>query len=183
MMTPLQSRTKMRAATVHVLPDVLGAGLDLVFVGTAAGARSAADRAYYAHPGNRFWRTLHETGMTPRRFSPPEFGGLPALGIGLTDLCKTQSGSDHAITDFDVAGLRRKLARFRPRAIAFTSKKGGALWFGRPTGAIATGLQPEQYPDLPAIFVLPSPSGAAAGHWNPAPWHALGAWLRAVRES
>jgi TDG/mug DNA glycosylase family protein len=176
------SKGDMPDGPVCVLPDVLGPGLDLVFVGTAAGARSAAVGAYYAHPGNRFWRILHETGMTPRRFRPDEFPELPALGIGLTDLCKTQSGRDHAITGFDVAGLKRKLARVRPRGFAFTSKKGGALWFGRPTQKIVTGLQPQCGPS-PAIFVLPSPSGAAAGHWDDAPWHKLAAWLKAQRRN
>ena len=42
----------------HILPDVLQPGLALVFCGTAAGKRSAAERAYYAHPGNMFWRAL-----------------------------------------------------------------------------------------------------------------------------
>ena len=58
------------------LPDVLRPDLDVVFVGTAAGRRSAAVGAYYAHPGNRFWKTLHSTGLTPRLFAPDEFREL-----------------------------------------------------------------------------------------------------------
>ena len=46
----------------HILPDVLASGLKVWFVGTAAGPKSAAVGAYYAHGANRFWRTLHEAG-------------------------------------------------------------------------------------------------------------------------
>ena len=57
------------------LPDQLQPHLRLVFVGTAAGQRSADMGHYYAGPGNRFWRTLHEVGITPRRYEPHEFPG------------------------------------------------------------------------------------------------------------
>ena len=44
----------------HTLPDILQPNLKVVFCGTAAGDASAKKRAYYAGPGNRFWKTLHE---------------------------------------------------------------------------------------------------------------------------
>src|SRR2546427_10087333 len=51
----------------HKLPDLLAPSLRVVFVGTAAGRESAA-KCYYAGRGNRFWRTLHEVGLTPRLY-------------------------------------------------------------------------------------------------------------------
>jgi double-stranded uracil-DNA glycosylase len=77
------------------LCDLLRPGLAVVFCGTAAGEVSAARGAYYAGPGNRFWRTLFETGLTPRQLKPEEF--TPAYGIGLTDVAKSVSGSDASI--------------------------------------------------------------------------------------
>src|SRR3954464_11234255 len=77
-----------------VLPDVLVPGLKLVFCGTAPSPTSAARGAYYAGPGNRFWDILAETGLTPRRLAPEEYGLLPQFGIGLTDIVKSQSGVD-----------------------------------------------------------------------------------------
>ncbi|MDE0408815.1 MAG: mismatch-specific DNA-glycosylase, partial [Alphaproteobacteria bacterium] len=71
-----------------VLPDILPPGLDLAVCGAAAGRRSAEVGAYYAGSGNRFWRILHETGLTPRLLGPEEFRLLPEFGIGLTDLAK-----------------------------------------------------------------------------------------------
>ncbi len=73
----------------HRLPDQLRPNLRLVFVGTAASTRSAELGHDYAHPGNRFWRAIHEAGITPRRYRLGEFALLIALGIGFTDFCKT----------------------------------------------------------------------------------------------
>ena len=81
-------------APAHVLPDLLRPGLRVVICGSAAGAVSAARGAYYAGPGNKFWRILAEVGLTPRRLEPGEFREVLNFGIGLTDLVKTHSGSD-----------------------------------------------------------------------------------------
>jgi TDG/mug DNA glycosylase family protein len=79
------------------LPDQLQDQLRLVFVGTAAGQRSADTGHYYAGPGNRFWRTIHEVGITPHRYGPREFPALLKLGIGVTDLCKLGAGKAVAL--------------------------------------------------------------------------------------
>lgn len=163
----------------HILPDRLAPGLRLWFVGTAAGPMSAALGAYYAHPGNRFWRALHETGVTPRLFAPHEFPLLLEMGVGLTDFCKTDWGVDARIAReaFDVDGFRRKVARLKPKALAFTSKTSASLWLGKSTGRISIGRQ--EMHEGPAVFVLPSPSGLATSYWSLAPWQDAAAFLKA----
>ena len=69
------------------------------------------------------------------------------------------------------------MRRYRPRTIAFTSKKAASLFYGRPTKAVALGRQPPQE-DFPAIFVLASPSGAASGYWSMQPWQELADLVR-----
>src|SRR5882672_9978757 len=76
-------RSEPPMSDAHILPDLLVPGLTLVFCGTAPSSVSAARRAYYAGPGNRFWSILAETGLTPRRLEPEEYGLLPQFGIGL----------------------------------------------------------------------------------------------------
>src|ERR1700730_9317863 len=163
-----------RAPALEKLPDQLQPHLRLVFVGTAAGQRSADLGHYYAHPGNRFWRTLHEVGITPCRYAPHEFPDLLSLGIGFTDLCKLGAGMDHQALAYpiDIPAFRDKMRRYRPKTIAFTSKKAASLFYGRPTKAIALGRQPP-LEDFPIVFVLASPSGAASGHGSVLPWHEL----------
>jgi TDG/mug DNA glycosylase family protein len=169
---------EMTDRDLHRLPDQLRTGLRLVFVGTAASTRSASVGHYYAHPGNRFWRALHEAGITPRRYRPDEFAGLLALGIGFTDLSKSGAGMDHEIErrSFDVAGFRSKIETYRPKTIAFTSKKAASLFYNKPTNAIALGQQ-APLSGFPDVFVLSSPSGAASGSWTLQPWREVADWI------
>jgi double-stranded uracil-DNA glycosylase len=163
---------------VEKLPDQLQENLRLVFVGTAASTRSADVGHYYAHPGNRFWRTIHEVGLTPRLYAPREFPALLELGIGFTDLCKSGAGMDHQALAFpvDIPAFREKMHRYRPKTIAFTSKKAASLFYAIPTKTLALGRQPSSE-GFPEIFVLASPSGAATRHWTVQPWQELADWI------
>lgn len=156
-----------------ILPDVLRPGLRLVFCGTAAGKRSAQEGAYYAHPGNMFWRALFQAGLTPRLLLPQEFPLLPEFGIGLTDLAKRHVGNDDALPKdaFDVPALLAKIERYAPALLAFTSKHGARAVLGND---ITYGLQDRAFGST-KVFVLPSPSGQARGHWDLAHWIALAA--------
>jgi TDG/mug DNA glycosylase family protein len=163
----------------YVLPDLLRPGLRLVFCGTAPSAASMARLAYYAGPGNRFWPILAETGLTPRRLAPEEYGLLPQFGIGLTDIAKTAAGNDSAIpaSAYDAIDLARRIRAVRPALLAFTGKNAAARFLGRPTGQIGYGPGPA-VEDFPPLFVLPSTSGAARGSWDARWWHALASQLK-----
>ena len=166
--------------TAHILPDILEPGLSVVFCGSAAGAVSAAKGAYYAGPGNGFWRILAETRLTPRELTPEEFRTLPRYGIGLTDMAKTVSGSDASLPRAadDPAGLTEKIGRYAPAALAFVGKRAAQVWFRDQSGktALDYGRQGETI-GAAAIFVLPSTSGAARRYWDTAPWYELAGFL------
>ena len=157
----------------HV-PDLLRPSLKLVFCGTALGRISAERQAYYAHPGNFFWRTLYAIGLTPERLEPKDYARLLDYGIGLTDLSKSHFGNDAELPKdaFDTAALRGKIERFQPGILAFTSKTGAAAFLGRQTGMIALGFQPETV-GATRICVLPSPSGQARIFWDQQAWQEL----------
>jgi TDG/mug DNA glycosylase family protein len=158
---------------VPILPDVLRPGLALVVCGTAAGTASARAGAYYAGPGNAFWLTLHEVGLTPELLAPAEFERLPKFGIGLTDVSKVRHGSDAEVgrRHFDLAGLERRIAAAAPAHLAFNGKNAGRTALGRP---VDYGRQPERFGGA-ATWVLPSTSGAARGFWDLEPWRQLAA--------
>ena len=162
--------------TTSVLPDLLSPNLDIVFCGTAVSTASARRRAYYAGPGNAFWPTLYKVGLTPRLFSPEEYRDLIHYRLGLTDLAKSVSGADSSLSarHFDCARLRRTVLKYRPGILAFTSKRAAREFVGNPVGY---GVLSEKIGKT-ALFVLPSPSGAARRHWSVAPWREL-ARLRA----
>jgi double-stranded uracil-DNA glycosylase len=156
----------------QVLPDLLAPDLKLVLIGTAASAASAEAQAYYAHPGNFFWPTLHKTGLTPRRFLPAEFPKLLALGIGLTDIAKSATGSDAQIPDdaWDAQAVLDKIGKYKPRYVGFTSKTAAASTLGLKK--VDYGLFPQGLGET-GLFVLPSPSGRARGYWDDTWWTAL----------
>ncbi len=159
-----------------ILPDVLAPGLRIVFCGTAAGNVSAARGCYYAHPQNKFWRTLEAVGLTPYRLDPPDFAMAPRWGIGLTDIAKSLSGMDKQLP---VGALGRepcrtmaaKIAAARPNILAFTSLTAGRRYLGRDA---AFGEQPETI-GATRIWLLPSPSPAANWNWEEGWWRALAA--------
>jgi len=164
----------MPTPSKHVLPDRLRPGLKLVFCGTAAGRQSALQKAYYAHGQNKFWKTLHEVGLTPHQFLPHDYEKLWELGIGLTDIAKYTYGMDHqlprdALGPEAVAALEARIRKVKPAILAFTSLNGGRKVMG--AGAVA-GEQPERLGET-RVFILPSPSPLAANHWDIKPWRAL----------
>lgn len=177
-MTP--TRLHSPATDAPILPDVLRPGLRIVFCGTAAGKRSAAEGAYYAHPGNQFWRALRQAGLTPRLLSPGEFPLLPQFGIGLTDLAKRHVGNDNELPAdaFDVPGLLAKIDHYRPGILAFTSKNAARAVLGPK---LSYGIQ-ERLLGTTRMFVLPSPSGQARGHWSLTPWQMLSKDIKPMRE-
>jgi TDG/mug DNA glycosylase family protein len=165
---------------MSVLPDLLQPGLDLVFCGTAASAKSAEVGAYYAGPGNRFWLTLFEIGLTPHLLEPADFPELLAYGIGLTDIAKHHSGNDSDLTNqaFDADSLRQKIIHFTPRLLAFNGKRAAQeflqikqLQYGQQSVMI----------EKTNLFVLPSTSGAARKFWDVAYWHELSALVNNLR--
>lgn len=162
-----------------VLRDLLREQLQVVLCGTAAGTTSAAERAYYAHRQNKFWKILHETGLTPERLAPHQYRELLQYRIGLTDLVKAGAGMDRAtlpqLTAADRARLNDSILAFRPEFLAFTSKTAGERFFGGKRGY---GAQAERIGDT-RIWILPSTSGAANGSWRPEIWHRFAEEVRA----
>lgn len=164
----------------HV-PDILAEGLDVVFCGTALGRASAQAKAYYANPGNFFWKALHGVGLTPVLLKPSEYPRVLEFGIGLTDLCKTAYGQDVELPEdaFDYDALREKIHTYQPRFLAFTSKTGASGFMGHETTlSLPYGEQEERVGET-RIFILPSPSGQARRFWSITPWQQL---ARAIKQ-
>ena len=164
----------------ELIPDVLTDGLRVVFCGSALGDVSWERRAYYANPGNRFWQTLAEVGLTPRRLTAEEYPRLIDWGIGLTDLVKTDHGQDAHIfdghVDLDEARrlLREKVLGWQPRVLAFTSRTVAAQFLERRA---MPGRQQECF-GRTVVWVLPSTSGLARRFFDIAPWQDLARFVR-----
>ena len=171
------------------LPDHLAPGLDVVLVGINPGLRSAARGHHFSGPGNRFWKLLADSGLTPSLWSYERDAELPELGIGLTNIVARPSASSSELGAADYARgrseLSRKLARLRPRAVAFVGvtvfrEFWPELGEGRPPRRVECGLRTETIAGA-SLFVLPNPSGRNA-HYSYEDmlscWQSLAVWLR-----
>ena len=151
-----------------MLNDLLTHHLKLVICGTAAGNKSAELKQYYAKPGNRFWKTLHEIRLTPSLLGPSEYEKLLSFGIGLTALVKAKAGMDQALgkADFDTVAFQENIKQFAPKILCFNGKRAAEAYLNR---AVGYGLQPECIGQT-KIFVAPSTSGAASMYWDIRIW-------------
>jgi len=163
MSSPRPDAAALLRARRHTLRDVIAPGLRVLFCGINPGLYSTAVGHHFGRPGNRFWKALHASGLTPRLFSPSEDGTLPDLGIGITNLCPRTTASADELTAAELErggrALVAKARRYRPRVVAILGIGAYRAGFGRPDAVI--GRQEE--PTAQALtWVLPNPSGLNA---------------------
>ncbi len=159
-----------------MLKDVLTYNLDVIFCGTAKGEASARLGFYYAGPGNKLYGILDKAGFTPHKLHPSDCYEINQYKIGFTDLVHTEFGNDDEISDssYDVVGFIEKVKKFKPRYVAFNSKKGASfvLGFRGITKLVDYGLQKQKIGNS-NLFVLPSTSGSARRYWDENYWFEL----------
>jgi TDG/mug DNA glycosylase family protein len=142
------------------LPDVISTSLNVLFCGINPGKRSAALGLHFANRTNRFWRVLHLAGFTDRQLEPEEARLLLDYGYGITSAVArpTVSATDLTRADY-IAALpvfQRKIAKHRPRHLAFLGKPACSVFLNRRH--ICWGFQQTTLAGS-AIWVLPNPSG------------------------
>jgi TDG/mug DNA glycosylase family protein len=142
------------------LTDIISTSLKVVFCGINPGMRSAAVGLHFANRSNRFWRVLHLAGFTARQFEPEEARLLLDYGYGITSAVArpTVSATDLSRAEYNAAqpAFERKIARYRPRYLAFLGKPTCAAFLNQRE--LSWGLQPTTLSSS-AVWVLPSPSG------------------------
>ena len=139
----------------HVYPDTR-----LLILGSLPGARSLAERRYYAHPTNQFWRLVGE--VIDRPLATMDYNArLAALRdarVGLWDVIRTaerRSSSDSAIREVEAQDLAALVAGLPAlRTIAFNGGKAAAI--GRRKLPVLEGVE---------VADLPSSSAANTGSY------------------
>jgi len=127
----------------------------LLILGSLPGARSLAERRYYAHPTNQFWRLVGE--VIDRPLADMDYdarlAALHGARIGLWDVIRTaerRSSSDSEIREVEAQDLATLVATLPAlRVIAFNGGKAAAI--GR-----------RQLPALEDVALVDLPSSSAA---------------------
>ena len=176
------TRERLLASVGRTIPDLIARDLDVLFCGINPGLYSAATGLHFARPGNRFWRALHDGGLTPVRLAPWQQRELLAARLGITNLVARATATAAELTDEELrAGrlaLDRKVKRYRPVAVAVVGIGAYRVAFDRPRATV--GQQPETLAGA-VLWVLPNTSGLNANHQAADFAEAFAALARAVR--
>jgi TDG/mug DNA glycosylase family protein len=141
-------------------PDLLAAGLDVVFCGINPASTAAVDGHNFSNRNNRFWAVLHQAGFTDSRLRPEDERQLLEYGCGITAVVTrpTQRASEVGAGEFlrSRPAFEAKMRRYEPRVVAFLGKRALSAMLATPD--IAWGRQPSRFAGATA-WVLPNPSG------------------------
>jgi TDG/mug DNA glycosylase family protein len=151
------------------VPDLLGPGLRLLFVGINPGLWTAATQTHFAHPGNRFYPALLRAGVITRPVSPSDGmtdadrDHLRGRGIGITNLVRRATARAAELSAEELreggARLEETVRRTAPRVVAVAGITAYRTAFGLPKAHL--GRQPEPLAGS-ELWVVPNPSGLNA---------------------
>jgi TDG/mug DNA glycosylase family protein len=151
------------------VPDLVGPGVKLLFVGVNPGLWTAATATPFAHPGNRFYPALAQAGIMalPERFADgftaDDRQRIMDAGIGITNLVHRATVRADELTGDELrAGavrLAADVARWRPAVVAVVGITAYRTAFRRPKAG--RGRQPESLAGA-ELWVVPNPSGLNA---------------------
>lgn len=150
------------------LSDHIQPGVRILFVGINPGLRSAQVGHHFAGPSNRFWKLLTESHLVTEPLTYREDWRLPEWRLGLTNIIGRSSRGIDSLSAQEyregIAGLTRKIRRYRPRIVALLGVTIYRMLFGadqKLPSRLALGPAPCRLADIP-IFLLPNPSGRNA---------------------
>ncbi len=154
---------QIQAAGGKKVADVIAPGLRILFCGINPGLYSGAVGHHFARPGNRFWKALHRSGLTPRLLEPWEERTLLNHGCGITNLVERATASAAELSNKELIRGRRRLTgrvgHYRPAAVAMLGIGAYRTAFGHREAQI--GPQPAEI-GATQLWVLPNPSGLNA---------------------
>lgn len=163
------SREELESFVDTTVPDLIGPGVRLLFVGINPGLWSAAASMHFSRPGNRFYPALVEAGIIERPIGrdpamvAADHEYLIARGIGITNIVEraTAKASELDADELRAGGerLRATVRRHAPAVVAVAGITAYRSAFGRPKAT--TGEQPDGF-EGSRLFVVPNPSGLNA---------------------
>lgn len=162
-------RDELEAFRDATVPDLLGPGLRLLFVGINPGLWTAATQTHFAHPGNRFYPALLLAGIIDREIdrgsgmTDDDRRHLIERGIGITNVVHraTAKASELTTAELRAGGeqLRRFVAEHEPTVVAVAGITAYRAAFRAPKAQMGRQDHPLEGAEL---WVVPNPSGLNA---------------------
>ena len=163
------TRAELEAYRDATVPDLVGPGLKLLFVGINPGLWTAATSTHFAHPGNRFYPALRLAGVIDRDIdrgngmSEADRRHLIDRGIGITNVVAraTSKASELSVAELRAGGerLRVFVRDHAPRVVALAGITAYRAAFGDAKARL--GRQQERFEGA-ELWIVPNPSGLNA---------------------
>ncbi|MET0145981.1 MAG: mismatch-specific DNA-glycosylase [Ilumatobacteraceae bacterium] len=163
------TRAELESFRDATVPDLVGPGLRLLFVGINPGLWTAATATHFAHPGNRFYPALLRAGVIDRPIdrgrgmSDDDRRALVGRGIGITNLVARATPKASELSDAELreggARLERFVGEHRPVVVAVAGVTAYRVAFGRRQAVL--GRQDVTFAGA-VLWVVPNPSGLNA---------------------
>jgi double-stranded uracil-DNA glycosylase len=151
------------------VPDLVGPGLRLLFVGINPGLWTAATQTHFAHPGNRFYPALRLAGIIDRDLdrgrpmTEADRAYFVELGIGITNLVNRATARASELAAAELRAGRTRLEEFltqhQPVVVAIAGVTAYRVAFAAPKAK--EGEQAERLMGA-RVWVVPNPSGLNA---------------------
>jgi double-stranded uracil-DNA glycosylase len=151
------------------VPDLIGPGPKLLFVGINPGLWTAATQTHFCHPGNRFYPALRLAGIIDRdldRGKPmteQDRAYLMQRGIGITNLVNRATARADELSRAELRAGRTRLEEFvalhHPVVVAIAGLTAYRAAFDNPR---ARGGEQADRLSSARVWVVPNPSGLNA---------------------
>ena len=163
------TRAELESFRDATVPDLVGPGLKLLFVGINPGLWTAATSTHFAHPGNRFYPALRQGGVIERDIdrgggmTDADRAHLIDRGIGITNVVAraTTRASELTTAELQAGGerLRAFVRRHRPIVVALAGITAYRAAFDDRSAQL--GRQPNDFEGA-ELWIVPNPSGLNA---------------------
>ncbi len=163
------TRAELESFRDATVPDLVGPGLRLLFVGINPGLWTAATATHFAHPGNRFYPALRRGGVIERDIdrgtgmTDADREYLIGRGIGITNIVARATAKASELTAAELRDGGERLLTFvadhAPAVVAVAGVTAYRSAFGRRDAVL--GRQPEPFGGA-VLWIVPNPSGLNA---------------------
>lgn len=163
------TREQLEQFRGRTVPDLIGPGCRLLFVGINPGLWTAATQTHFCHPSNRFYPALRAAGLihweidTDVGMTDEQRASFLDAGMGISNLVEraTVRASELSKPELEAGGLRlrQRVDAIEPRVVAVAGVTAYRDAFGHRQARVG-----RQSGDLAGaeLWVVPNPSGLNA---------------------
>ena len=166
---PGLTREELDSYRNYPVPDLIGPGTMLLFVGINPGLWTAATGTHFCHPSNRFYPALRVAGLidwevdTAVGLTEAQRRAFVEAGMGITNLVNRATARASEVGDDELTAGSSRLVDLvggvKPRVVAVAGITAYRIAFRRPRAGL--GEQPETMAGS-LLWVIPNPSGLNA---------------------